>query len=39
MSFQADLIRVIELFQFPFMQRALIGGVLTGLMGGMLGSF
>jgi zinc/manganese transport system permease protein len=34
-----ELTRVIELFQFPFMQRALIGGVLTGLMGGMLGSF
>ncbi|MBD2038341.1 metal ABC transporter permease [Leptolyngbya sp. FACHB-321] len=39
MSFQAELARVIELFQFPFMQRAMIGGVLTGLMGGMLGSF
>lgn len=39
MSLQADLTRVIELFQFPFMQRALMGGVLTGLMGGMLGSF
>ncbi|HEY9656578.1 MAG TPA: metal ABC transporter permease [Crinalium sp.] len=39
MSFQAELTRVIELFQFPFMQRAMIGGVLTGLMGGMLGSF
>ncbi len=34
-----DLSRVIDLFQFPFMQRALLGGVLTGLMGGMLGSF
>ncbi|MBD2077540.1 metal ABC transporter permease [Phormidium sp. FACHB-592] len=39
MSLQAELARVIELFQFPFMQRAMIGGVLTGLMGGMLGSF
>ncbi len=39
MSFQAELTRVIELFQFPFMQRAMIGGILTGLMGGMLGSF
>ncbi|GAB4443821.1 MAG: metal ABC transporter permease [Cyanobacteria bacterium J069] len=39
MTFQADLVRVIELFQFPFMQRAVMGGVLTGLMGGMLGSF
>ncbi len=35
----ADLNRVIELFQLPFMQRALLGGVLTGVMGGMLGSF
>ncbi|XHX77753.1 MAG: metal ABC transporter permease [Stenomitos frigidus ULC029] len=39
MSFQAELTRVIELFQFPFMQRAMLGGILTGLMGGMLGSF
>ena len=39
MFIQAEVTRVIELFQFPFMQRALIGGVLTGLMGGMLGSF
>jgi zinc transport system permease protein len=35
----SELTRVIELFQLPFMQRALLGGVLTGLMGGMLGSF
>jgi len=34
-----ELTRVIELFQLPFMQRALMGGVLTGLMGGLLGSF
>jgi zinc transport system permease protein len=34
-----ELTRIIELFQFPFMQRALLGGILTGLMGGMLGSF
>jgi zinc/manganese transport system permease protein len=34
-----DLTRIIELFQLPFMQRALVGGILTGLMGGMLGSF
>jgi zinc/manganese transport system permease protein len=39
MSIQAELTRVMELFQFPFMQRAILGGVLTGLMGGMLGSF
>ncbi|MEI2422899.1 metal ABC transporter permease [Arthrospira platensis SPKY2] len=31
--------RMIELFQLPFMQRAIMGGILTGLMGGMLGSF
>lgn len=34
-----ELTRLIELFQLPFMQRAVIGGVLTGLMGGRLGSF
>ncbi|MGC1308381.1 MAG: metal ABC transporter permease [Phormidesmis sp.] len=28
----------LALFQFPFMQRALIGGMLTGLTGGLLGS-
>jgi zinc transport system permease protein len=39
MSIHLELARVIELFQLPFMQRALVGGVLTGLMGGMLGSF
>lgn len=39
MSIPVELTRVIELFQLPFMQRALIGGILTGLMGGMLGSF
>jgi zinc transport system permease protein len=38
MSIIAELHRVQELFQFPFMQRALLGGVLTGLMGGLLGS-
>jgi zinc transport system permease protein len=36
---QSELARVIDLFQYPFMQRALIGGVLTGLTGGLLGSF
>ena len=35
----SDLTRVIELFQLPFMQRALMGGILTGLMGGLMGSF
>jgi len=39
LTIQAELIRVLELFQLPFMQRALAGGVLTGLMGGLLGSF
>ncbi|MBA2748632.1 MAG: metal ABC transporter permease, partial [Tatlockia sp.] len=27
------------LLQFPFMQRAIAGGVLMGLLGGLLGSF
>jgi len=39
MTIQAELTRIIELFQLPFMQRALMNGVLTGLMGGLLGSF
>ncbi len=39
MSLHPELIRVIELFQLPFMQRALMSGVLTGIMGGTLGSF
>jgi zinc transport system permease protein len=34
-----DLTRLVELLQFPFMQRALLGGVLLGLLGGLLGSF
>nr|WP_255611397.1 metal ABC transporter permease [Synechocystis sp. PCC 7339] len=29
----------LNLFHFPFMQRALLGGILTGLMGGLMGSF
>ncbi len=29
----------LDLFALPFMQRALIGGILTGLLGGLLGSF
>ncbi len=28
-----------DLFQYPFMQRALVGGIITGLTGGFLGSF
>lgn len=39
MSLTAELARVGDLFQLPFMQRALIGGVLTGMTGGLLGSF
>lgn len=34
----AELTRVVELFGFPFMQRALVGGVLIGTLGGLLGS-
>ena len=30
---------LIELLQFPFMQRAIAGGVLMGLLGGLLGCF
>ncbi|MDG2991351.1 metal ABC transporter permease [Candidatus Synechococcus calcipolaris G9] len=36
---QAEFMRVFELFQLPFMQRALMAGILTGALGGMLGSF
>ena len=39
MFIQTELTHVIELFQLPFMQRALIGGILTGIVGGILGSF
>lgn len=39
MSLTAELARVGDLFQLPFMQRALMGGVLTGMTGGLLGSF
>ncbi|MEM7066514.1 MAG: metal ABC transporter permease [Cyanobacteria bacterium P01_B01_bin.77] len=34
-----ELTRIYELFQLPFMQRALVGGVLTGVTGGLVGSF
>jgi zinc/manganese transport system permease protein len=34
-----ELTHILELFLFPFMQRAILGGVLMGLMGGLLGSF
>ncbi len=39
MFLQTELTQIVELFQLPFMQRALIGGILTGLLGGILGSF
>ena len=39
MNIEAETARIISLFQLPFMQRAVISGVMTGLMGGMLGSF
>jgi len=39
MSLTSEIIRIADLFQFPFMQRAVISGILTGLAGGMLGSF
>ena len=38
MTILAELTRIYELFQLPFMQRALLGGVLTGLTGGLMGS-
>jgi zinc transport system permease protein len=34
-----EIIHLIELLQFPFMQRALWGGVILGVLGGWLGSF
>ncbi len=34
-----EITRLIELLQFPFMQRALWGGLILGLLGGLLGSF
>jgi zinc transport system permease protein len=33
------LSRIAELMSFPFMQRALLGGILMGILGGLLGSF
>ena len=39
MTIQSEFTRVIELFQLPFMHRAIMGSVLTGLMGGLMGSF
>ncbi|MGQ9838455.1 MAG: metal ABC transporter permease [Cyanobacteriota bacterium] len=34
-----EWLRVWELLQLPFMQRAMLGGILTGVTGGLLGSF
>jgi len=34
-----NLNNFIHLLQFPFMQRAIAGGILMGLLGGLLGSF
>lgn len=34
-----NLNNFIQLLQFPFMQRAIAGGILMGLLGGLLGSF
>lgn len=39
MSIDTETARLIELFQFPFMQRALLGSILSGSLGGLLGSF
>ncbi|MEN9225546.1 MAG: metal ABC transporter permease [Thermostichus sp. HHBFW_bins_43] len=36
---QEQWVRIVELLQLPFMQRALLGGILTGVAGGLLGSF
>lgn len=35
----AGITDLVTLLQFPFMQRAIAGGVLMGLLGGLLGSF
>ncbi|NEP46439.1 MAG: metal ABC transporter permease, partial [Okeania sp. SIO2H7] len=34
-----NLTESIELFSFPFMQRAIAGGILLGILGGILGGF
>lgn len=33
------VVRLLDLLQYPFMLRALIGGVMLGMLGGVLGSF
>ena len=35
----ADAAGLLEIVGQPFMQRALLGGLLTGALGGLLGSF
>ncbi|MGA9377602.1 MAG: metal ABC transporter permease, partial [Phormidium sp.] len=35
----ANFSNFLQLLQFPFMQRAIAGGILMGLLGGLLGSF
>lgn len=35
----ATSLEFVNLLQFPFMQRALVGAVLMGILGGLLGSF
>lgn len=35
----ANVSNFLQLLQFPFMQRAIAGGILMGLLGGLLGSF
>jgi zinc/manganese transport system permease protein len=39
MSIAIDLNEFVEILQLPFMQRALLGGLLMGTTGGILGSF
>jgi zinc/manganese transport system permease protein len=39
MSLPLELARTADLLAFPFMQRALLGGILIGILGGLLGSF
>ncbi|MDX2270616.1 MAG: metal ABC transporter permease [Cyanobacteriota bacterium] len=36
---EASLVHLLDLVSYPFMQRALLGGLLLGLLGGWLGSF
>ncbi len=36
---ETEWIRLVEIVQIPFMQRAILGGLLTGYTAGLLGSF